>query len=428
VLVPKEQLSPNVSYGPHASLAQNGRTVAASIGTTGGDSLVHVWDLTNGQEKKPRLDKSHAHFAGFSPDARVMASFVNVVGPATPSKGPKMKAQSTEIVGTQVVLQEVATGRSRLVITLPEPYSSHPAFAFGDHTLMTYGFNVRTDAAGSHWFDHTLRLWELATGQERLAIRSPKEGRLAGYQKIAFSPDGRTLAAARLDQTLEVWDLATGAALLNLTGFETDIYCLAFRPDGKALASGHRDSTILIWDLTTGAAKLRPIAPLTPQQLDQAWADLDSADARKAYAAILRMTAAPERTVPLLGACLSPVPSPPAETLRKLLADLESDRFQVRQAASGQLAGLGELAESALEEAMKGDLSAEKRRRIELLLGTPRVARTPEQIRALRAIEVLDRIGNAEAQRVLETIAGGAPEARLTRDARTALERLLHRR
>jgi hypothetical protein len=45
----------------------------------------------------------------------------------------------------------------------------------------------------------------------------------------------------------------------------------------------------------------------------------------------------------------------------------------------------------------------------------------------LRAVEVLERIGNAEARRVLEALAKGAPEARLTREARTSLERLLGR-
>jgi truncated hemoglobin YjbI len=79
------------------------------------------------------------------------------------------------------------------------------------------------------------------------------------------------------------------------------------------------------------------------------------------------------------------------------------------------------------EEAAKADLSLEKRRRIEQLLAAPRIVQAPEQIRALRALEVLERIGNAEARRVLGAIAKGAPDARLTREARTSLERLLRR-
>ena len=65
------------------------------------------------------------------------------------------------------------------------------------------------------------------------------------------------------------------------------------------------------------------------------------------------------------------------------------------------------------------------RRRAELLLkkladGTL----PPEELRAVRAVEVLERIADAEARRVLEDLAGGPPEAPVTREARAALQRL----
>jgi hypothetical protein len=44
--------------------------------------------------------------------------------------------------------------------------------------------------------------------------------------------------------------------------------------------------------------------------------------------------------------------------------------------------------------------------------------------RDLRAVELLELIGSAEARRVLKTVAGGMPGARLTREARSALQRL----
>ena len=44
--------------------------------------------------------------------------------------------------------------------------------------------------------------------------------------------------------------------------------------------------------------------------------------------------------------------------------------------------------------------------------------------RDLRAVELLELIGSAEARRVLQTVAGGMPGARLTREARSALQRL----
>jgi hypothetical protein len=45
----------------------------------------------------------------------------------------------------------------------------------------------------------------------------------------------------------------------------------------------------------------------------------------------------------------------------------------------------------------------------------------------VRAVQVLEFIGNAEAQRLLQTLADGADLARLTQDARAALGRIVRR-
>ncbi len=47
-----------------------------------------------------------------------------------------------------------------------------------------------------------------------------------------------------------------------------------------------------------------------------------------------------------------------------------------------------------------------------------------DRLREYRAIEVLERIGTPEAQKVLQTLADGAPGALTTETARGALERL----
>ena len=52
----------------------------------------------------------------------------------------------------------------------------------------------------------------------------------------------------------------------------------------------------------------------------------------------------------------------------------------------------------------------------------------PELLRALRAVEALERAGTAEARAVLARLAGGAPPARLTREAQAASKRLDQRR
>jgi hypothetical protein len=88
------------------------------------------------------------------------------------------------------------------------------------------------------------------------------------------------------------------------------------------------------------------------------------------------------------------------------------------------------VAEPALTRALANDPSPEARRRIEQLLHQvteERLYPTADQLRAVRAVEVLERIGSPQARRVLAALAGGAPQAQLTVEAQTALERLAAR-
>ena len=48
----------------------------------------------------------------------------------------------------------------------------------------------------------------------------------------------------------------------------------------------------------------------------------------------------------------------------------------------------------------------------------------PETLRALRAVAVLEDVGTPPARKVLETLAKGSVEARLTQEAKAALARL----
>jgi WD40 repeat protein len=70
--------------------------------------------------------------------------------------------------------------------------------------------------------------------------------------KLAFSPDGKTLATATPSQ-IRFWDPVTGAERgPPLAGPDDAIFCIAFSPDGRLLASSSRgDNALLLWDLTT---------------------------------------------------------------------------------------------------------------------------------------------------------------------------------
>jgi hypothetical protein len=111
--------------------------------------------------------------------------------------------------------------------------------------------------------------------------------------------------------------------------------------------------------------------------------------------------------------------------LRRLIAELDDDDFAARESATKELGRLDVLAESALRAALEGDVPQERRRRVEKLLEQLRGPITTTEIRqAVRAVAVLEHIGTPEARQLLRKLTEGAPDARLTREAKAALERL----
>jgi len=245
---------------------------------------------------------------------------------------------------------------------------------------------------------------------------------------LAFSPDGRLLAAALSDGTMSIWD-AAGQALAEVKGERGGFHSIAFSPDGKTIFTGGSDTTVTLWDVEEilGQAK-PPLGPLSPAELDELWKRLGDPDASEAAKTMRRLQRVPEPAVRLLRQRLQPIATVEAKRVEQLVAELEDERFEVRRRAADELSKLAELAEPFLRKRLEKKPPLDVQQRVQTLIDKSAGFITdPDKVRSIRAVELLERIGAAEAQDLLRELARGAREARLTIAARAALDRLVRR-
>jgi hypothetical protein len=174
-----------------------------------------------------------------------------------------------------------------------------------------------------------------------------------------------------------------------------------------------------------------PVVPVQPdtadlsvKQLEAVWADMGDKDPAKGVQACAVLYGA-KKAVPFLKDHLKPanVKVPPADekAIAKLVADLDSDEFAVREKAEADLAKLGLAAVPALEQALKEATSAEQRMRLQRLLG--KAKEVPALTQARRGLEVLVALRTPPAKELLEALAKGDDKEWLTQEAKKALER-----
>jgi hypothetical protein len=258
-------------------------------------------------------------------------------------------------------------------------------------------------------------VWDVTT--DKAAVGVPPGGLPSGAVSLAFSPDGRTLATASADGVIRLWETASWTVRAEFSGHRDRVTALAFGPDGR-LYSGGLDTTVLGWDV-------RPPRPEGDGPLAAAWDDLTHGDAAQAFRAQGRLRAAPAEAVALLAARLKPARAVDPKVVAGLIADLDSPEFATRDRAAAALRQLGRSAAAALREAREKSASAEVRRKAgNLLAELEESATPPEELRALRAVEVLEWLGTPEARRLLAEWAEGERGAVLTQAAVAALERL----
>src|SRR5262249_4765305 len=157
----------------------------------------------------------------------------NVGGLAFSPDGKVLAASDHQVIR----LWDVADGKELRPIQGPGGRLSRLAFSPDGHTL----------AATCNEGPETIVLYHAGTGKELRRLALPAVPRPV-VAPLAFSPDGKTLTAASGTNVLvRRWDAATGRELPPLGSHGGGLTCLAYSADGKSLAAGCLDRVVTVW-------------------------------------------------------------------------------------------------------------------------------------------------------------------------------------
>jgi WD40 repeat protein len=153
-----------------------------------------------------------------------------------------------------VAIFDVSTGKPHvptiLVRNLDGASASVARIAFSPdgHTIA---------ASGDH-----LELFSVDTGTSIRSIQVAPS-KVTVVTGVAFSPDGHRVATGRDDGALQLWDAGTGSQLgQTLTGHTSSVLGAEFSPDGRQIATVSEDGTLRLWSATIGQPMRGPDAEL----------------------------------------------------------------------------------------------------------------------------------------------------------------------
>ena len=413
------------------------------VAVRGYDQSVRVFETASGKE----IANASEGQPNNNPNGGVIFQPVYYGGRGTMVFGPDNVTLATVGVSQAAMQGGVAGARTQSsVIRLWNSRTGKPAGRFETSrgvTALAFSPDGRIIATANA--DNTISLWEILSGKECLRITilvlqaapnpvsplrpimalPPTHGGASSIVSLSFANDGRTLAAASGDKSVRLFELPTGKEIGAFTGHVGAVTAVAFAPDSKTVVTGSADTTAVVWagDRYIKAPTVESVQ-LEQKQLDSLWQEL-AGEPNSAYKARIQLATAPKQTLAMLLKKVKPTAGVDLKEIEKLIADLESNQFEVREKANTELEKLGELAQPALQKVLDSQLSLETRQRVERILEKlTGQAPPPEVLRNIRAVQLLEQMASPEAKQLLQALAKGAPGDKLTRQAEAALKRL----
>jgi hypothetical protein len=442
------------------AVAADGTVVAAATS----ERVVLQWELSARKERPPIRLTSPIWEIAFTPNGARLATLSNALDLWDPRTGQRVGTPDMtgaqlafSIDGTLVVgghrLTLLPPGAAKLGSELPEQggwlntcIACSPdgkLIAAGDvagnvwvfdavarvQRLRRHGHVNRVNGVGfidngqilvSGGSDGRMKFWDIKTGREVGAMFPHESAGLGrGIGALVCSYDGMTIATGGAgDGTVKLWEAASGKLRATMAMPGANVTSLSIALGGSTLAAGGKRGgagSLAAWQLYASGPRLaKPVRP-------SLWQDL-AGDAAVAYQAILAIGSHPRQGVPFLKQRLRPVVLSAA--VRKecdgLIAGLDHESFEVRDEATRKLEAMSPWVETHLKNALANAKTLELKRRVQALIAQVGQSTLP----LLRAVEALEHTPGPEARGLLQQLAAGEPQARITREARQALQRL----
>jgi RNA polymerase sigma factor (sigma-70 family) len=443
----KEQHLLNAHQGPvqHLAFSPDGR-VLASVGSEPGLCL---WNVVAGRPLRTIQGKGFSRVA-FSPDGSKLAGITGGKLHVWDDTGKELWRDGDERTPLRRFYTDCAFRGNKTIAAVLHEWQEAPGSSTTYLVTRSLGPDREADSqkqlpgrdscAGfgpdasflalrvqSKTYETTVWYFPLDSARPARSVRIPNQ--IGSF--LCVSPDRRMIALSgdswnqedsQSSKFIQVLEISTGQERCRFEcPTDKGKLTLAFSPDCRTLSSSSVDMTVLLWDLT-GRVK-NTERPVAANELAERWKELMSPNGELAYRALWRLVGASEQAAEYLAGVLRPAPPADLERINTLIRDLGDPRLTVRHKAIDEIGNLEDVAEPALRKSLGGNLELEVRRRIERLL-TDLDRLSPEKVREIRAVELLERIHTPSADRLLLRLAHGSPAARMTREAVEACRRL----
>lgn len=245
----------DVATGKEEPLAGGHRSRVSTLGISrdgktlisrGADRVIRRWNAQTGEELGQFNEPAGTTTAAISPDGKLIA-IANSDGSIR-----VLSAQTGDVV---------------------HKVKGHP------NGLASLAFSADSKLLASRGLDNAIRVIELAKGGEIRAITIASEGQpmgdnvivfgaprqVAPVQALVFSPDGAAIASCAdgSPNVIRTWDIATGKQARQIK-LPHNCACLAYSPDGRLIAADNGAGTVTLWEIASGKQRALVGEPAAP--------------------------------------------------------------------------------------------------------------------------------------------------------------------